>query len=115
MRWPDDTARLKAVKNNDEEYGPMIDRFKTVDVLYIDDFFKTEKGKRPTTADINIAFELLNYRYNNRNLITIISSEKTIGELLDIDEGTGSRIKQRCADNYSEVKEDINRNYRLRG
>ena len=115
MRWMDDTVRLKSVKNSDEEYGPMIERFKDVDVLYIDDFFKTERGKQPTTADINIAFELLNYRYNNRELITVISSEKTINELLDIDEAVGSRIKQRCGDNYSVVKEDINRNYRLRG
>ena len=115
MRWIDDTVKLKSVKNSHEEYGRLIDRFKTVDVLYIDDFFKTEKGKQPTAADINIAFELLNYRYNNRNLITIISSEKRIGELLDIDEAVGSRIKQRCRDNYSEVKEDVNRNYRLRG
>lgn len=115
MRWTDDTVKLKAVKNNDEEYGAMIEKFKRTDVLYIDDFFKTEKGKQPTTADVNIAFEMLNYRYNNRDLITIISSERTLGELLDIDEATGSRIKQRCGNNHISVERKPENNYRLRG
>lgn len=114
MRWTDDTVKLKAVKNNDEEYGKMIEKFKRAEVLYIDDFFKTEKDKQPTAADVNIAFELLNYRYNNRDLITIISSERTLGELLDIDEATGSRIKQRCGNNHIKVERKPENNYRLR-
>lgn len=115
MRWIDDTVKLKALKNYDEDYSRMIDKFKGAEVLYIDDFFKTEKGQRPTAADVNIAFELLNHRYNNRQLITIISSEKTLNELLDVDEAVGSRIKHRCGGNYIQVERGADRNYRLRG
>ncbi len=115
MRWIDDTVKLKALKGYDEDYSRRVDKFKDAEVLYIDDFFKTEKGQRPTAADVNIAFELLNHRYNSRRLITIISSERTLKELLDVDEAIGSRIKQRCGGNYIQVERSSDRNYRLRG
>lgn len=91
MLWRDESVRLKAIVNNDEEYEKVITPLKSIEILYIDDFFKGERGKPPTTADINLAFELLNYRYNNRNLITIISSERSVEELVDVDEAVGSR------------------------
>jgi DNA replication protein DnaC len=83
-------------------------------VLYIDDFFKTESGKLPTTAEINIAFEILNFRYNNPDLVTIISSEKGMSELLEIDEATGSRIFERSKDYSISIAKDKNKNYRLK-
>ena len=79
--------------------------WKTVEVLYIDDLFKTEQGRNPTTADVNIAFEILNYRYRNPELITIISSERTIQDIVKIDEAVGSRIFEKsrnCCINISE-------------
>lgn len=41
--------------------------------------------------DINIIFEIVNYRYFN-NLPMIISCEKNIDDLLDIDEAICSRL-----------------------
>ena len=78
----------------------MIDRFKKAEVLYIDDLFKTGRNPdgsepKPTAADINAAFEIINYRYNNPALLTIISSELNEDELLDIDEAVGGRIFER--------------------
>ena len=70
-------------------------------VLYIDDLFKIGKGQdgrkqRPTSADVNLAFEILNYRYNKPTCITIISSELYAEDILDIDEAIGSRIYERA-------------------
>ena len=115
MLWRDEIVQLKAVVMDDEAYGKAIKKLKEIDVLYIDDFFKTERGKAPSTAEINIAFELLNYRYNNPNLITIISSERLIDDIIDIDEAVGSRIYQRSKQYCLIVNYDRRKNYRLNG
>ena len=115
MLWRDEIVPLKASVTDDEVYGKAIRQLKEVDVLYIDDFFKTERGKIPTTAEINIAFEILNYRYNNRRLITIISSEKMMDDIIDIDEAVGSRIFQRSKNYCLSISEDRSKNYRLNG
>lgn len=113
MLWRDEIVNLKSIITNDEEYFKKINPLKTEKVLYIDDLFKTERGKYPTTAEINIAFEILNYRYINRNLITIISSESSINNLLDIDEAVGSRIYERSKYYCTYIEPDRTKNYRL--
>lgn len=94
MLWREDAPRLKALITDAEVYEAEMQTLKDVGVLYIDDFFKGSI----TEADKNLAFELLNARYNRR-AITIISSERTIEDVLDIDEGLGSRIHERAAGN----------------
>lgn len=91
MLWRSEAPRLKAYINERDTYEKEMDFLRKVDVLYIDDFFKGTISE----ADINLAFELLNNRYNSRKLITIISSEKTVEQILDIDEALGSRIYER--------------------
>ena len=118
MLWRDEIVKLKAVINEEEAYGNLINDLKKLDVLYIDDFFKTGKDRDgnityPTAPEIGIAFEILNYRYNNPNLITIISSERLIDDILDIDEGIGSRILQRANQYIMIINYDRARNYRL--
>lgn len=122
MLWRDDVVKLKANVNDSEVYDNMMHEFKTADVLYIDDLFKTGKNndgmpQKPTGADINIAFELLNYRYNNPELITLISSESRVTDILDIDEAIGGRIAERTIQfGYGiNIKPDRNKNYRLKG
>ena len=118
MLWRDDVTKLKSAVTDSEEYGKLIDRYKNAEVLYIDDLFKTGKVdsgfQKPTAADINVAFEILNYRYNNPALITIISSELTEDELLDIDEATGGRIYERAKKAFS-IGQDRKKNYRIKG
>ncbi|HCA28882.1 MAG TPA: hypothetical protein DEP23_04580 [Ruminococcaceae bacterium] len=119
MLWRDEAVKIKAAVTDDYEYGRLINPLKTVPVLYIDDFFKTandDRGqkKKPTQGDINVAFELLNYRYNSDRLVTIISSERTINEILDCDEAVGSRVYQRTKDYCWVIGKDIKKNYRLR-
>lgn len=114
MLWRDEIVPLKANVNDYEEYDKRIGYFKNVQVLYIDDFLKVERGKEPTSADVNIAFELLNYRYNNPDLITIISSEFTARDIISIDEAVGSRIYEKSKKYQININADINKNYRLR-
>ena len=117
MLWKEESTLLKAVINS-EVYGKKMERLKNVDILYIDDFLKPVKDKQgeilpPTSADSNLAFEILDYR-KNKQLRTIISSERHIGELIEIDEATGSRIVEMTRRKYlTNIKRDKSRNYRL--
>lgn len=117
MLWRDEASRLKAMIN-DGDYAEEMRKYKTIDVLYIDDLFKTGKtemqGKqRPTQADINLAFEILNSRAMQKK-ITIISSESTLLDLIDIDEAIGGRIKKECGDYCLNIAPDRSKNYRLK-
>lgn len=115
MLWRDEVRKLKATVN---EKDCEIDIYKDVEVLYIDDLFKTGKselGKRvpiPTQGDINVAFEIINSRYLSQKR-TIISTELSIEELLDIDVALGSRIKQMCGEYCLNLPHDLRKNYRL--
>lgn len=122
MLWRDEIMKLKASVTDPEAYSEQIKELKEVPVLYIDDFFKNGKGAdgksiRPTAADVNAAFEIINYRYNTPKLITIISSERTLDELMDIDEATTGRIIERSKEGgyCLNMKRDGSRNWRLRG
>lgn len=110
MAWRDASEALKAQLNT-PEYQQTMEDLKSVEVLYIDDLFKS--GKEPTARDINIAFELLNHRYLDRRLITIISSEYDVETLLRIDQAVGSRIYERSRGHYMVVDKDNRRNYRM--
>lgn len=119
MLWRDEATALKAVVNDDTEYQRLIAPLKTVQVLYIDDFWKTggaENGgkKFPTPGDINLAFEILNSRYNRPELVTILSGEWTTDELMGIDAAVGSRIYQRAKDYHFDIKRDPARNHRMK-
>ena len=98
--WRDLAVRAKAMVNDEPEYNRLVGPLKRVRVLYIDDLFKVGKGGVPTVGDVNLAFEILNHRYNNPKQITIISSEKSIDEILNIDEAVGSRIYERSRGFY---------------
>lgn len=87
----------------------LIDRLKTVEILYLDDLFK---GSQSDFDVKNIAYDIINYRYNN-NLTTIISSEYMIDELIEIDSAIAGRIKQRSKEYLLEIRGKEN-NYRMR-
>lgn len=117
MLWRDDAVKAKQLVNDYAEYQALIGPYKSAEVLYIDDLFKTGKNdkgetQRPTAADVNLAFEILNSRYTDPQKLTIISSECTVEELLAIDEGVGSRITERSV--VFSISKDRKKNYRLR-
>lgn len=96
MLWRDEVRELKALVNDNSAYRERMNLLKNVDVLYIDDFLK---GRAVSDGDLNVAFELLNARYNAWKR-TIISGERTIGAIMDIDEAIGSRIYERSKNGY---------------
>lgn len=118
MPWQDKIAELKSLSLDNERREEILKGLKTAPVLYIDDLFKTGRAAdgiaNPTGADIRLAFEIINYRYNNQ-LVTIISTEKLPQELVEIDEATGSRIIEKARNNIFSIGKNWERNYRLRG
>ena len=106
MRWRDESRQLKSLLNTDEVEKP-IERLKRVQVLYIDDFFKGSANE----ADVRLAFEIINARYNNSRLRTIFSSEIDFEGLEEIDESLCGRIYERSS-GYRLHSPNVN--YRLR-
>ena len=112
MSWIDDSRTLKA-NLYERDYGEIVEPYKNAEVLYIDDFFKNE----PTSADIRLANEILNYRYNKARtakdrMITIISSEKPINTLIEIDKAIAGRVVEMSGNYLVLLKDAVN--YRLK-
>lgn len=115
MLWCEESKKLKAIVNDFALYNDAINKYKSASVLYIDDFLKTQNGEQPTKGDINLAFEILNSRLMETDKITIISSEKTLTDILTYDEATMSRIYQKTGKYKTNIAKDLEKNYRLRG
>ena len=113
MLWTDISKKLKA-NINEDAYAEIIQPYKDVEVLYIDDFFKVRKGQLPTNADVNIAFDILNTRLFSKEKVTIISSEFTLNKLLSVDEATISRIVENAKHFVVNLEEDSKKNYRFK-
>ncbi len=114
LLWEQESKRLKAIINEPEFTGEM-HKLEAAECLFIDDLFKPirgENGDLPTSAaDLRLAFQLISYRYANR-LPTIISSEKYLTEIMDLDEATGSRIYERAKGYTLTVERDRSRDQR---
>jgi DNA replication protein DnaC len=122
MLWRDDVNKIKSNITEADKYSELMNTYKNAEVLYIDDLFKNGKGadgkvQPPTASDIQTAFEILNYRANNKHLITIISSERNILDLIEIDEATGGRIAEMAFEKGFgfNINPDKSKNYRLKG
>lgn len=109
MPYREIITKIKQIITDELEYNRLMGKYKKARVLLIDDF---AKGKI-TESDINIMFEIINYRYLNNKPI-IISSELTQERLLDFDEAVGSRIIEMCKNRTIQAI-GIENNYRLRG
>lgn len=114
MSWVDESKDLKAKVNDSKAYSSMINKYKNIDVLYIDDFLKAGRNKAPSDADITLAFEIINYRSKRRDLQTIISSEFDIGQVSEMDEALGSRISAMAREYCIAIPPDKTKNYRTK-
>lgn len=108
MAYRNAVTRIKQNMIDEEGYNRELNRYTSARVLYIDDLLKG----RLTEADINILYEIVNYRYMN-NLPIIISTEKAPNDLLIFDEAIGSRIIEMCRGNIIHLQ-GKELNYRLR-
>ena len=82
-----------------DAYASEIRKCLDADILLIDDLFKSRSNNEITTAQLNYIYEIVNQRYANRQL-TIFTTEKSVQQLLDIDEAIGSRIVELAKKKY---------------
>lgn len=117
MPWREDATAIKSMKGDDPRRETRLTEIKSAPVLYIDDLLKTAAGLDgrtvPTNADINLAFEIINYRYLS-DLPTIVSTELYPEELTAIDEATAGRILEKAKGKVLRITRDKRRNYRLK-
>lgn len=106
MRWRDESRQIKAMIT--ENVDDFLDRLKKVSVLYIDDFFKGGVSD----ADLRLAFEIINARYNDSRLRTIFSSELMLRDIMQKDEALGSRIYERAEGFIVKAPQE---NWRMKG
>lgn len=116
MQWLPESRRIKS-DINEASLDEALDKYYRADILYIDDLFKQQRSHgakpQPTDADVKIAFMLINDRYNSRKP-TIITSEWFLSDdLMEIDEGTFSRIYERTKGGFLlEINPGEGKNYR---
>lgn len=99
------------LRQGQADISSKLQEMKKVDVLIWDDLFKGRV--QPTDFDLEITFEVLNYRYLNL-LPTVCSSERLSFNLLAIDKAIGSRILERGRGHLVEIDKQ-EANYRLFG
>ena len=107
MSYREVITTLKQNIMDEVYYHRVMGKYKNARVILIDDLFK---GK-VTESDINIIFELLNFRYFNK-LPVIVSCEMDVARILSVDEAIGSRLVEMCK--CVEVKGN-KLNYRIYG
>ena len=111
--WIEDFKALNFLQSDRKEFNWKIRSLKDAEILYIDDLFKVKKGEEVTNTDVQIAFSVINHRYNN-NMKTIISSELTLEELVELDEAIAGRIAEKAGEFVLNVDSNPNANYRFR-
>lgn len=98
FKWREDGKTAKGLVGS-SDYDKFMRNVREIKCLYIDDFLKAKDG-RVTDGDVNLAFDIINSRYCNAGLLTIISSELSIDRIISIDEAIGSRIYERSKRHY---------------
>lgn len=107
MAYRNAVTRIKQNIIDEKIYHQELNQYTLARVLFIDDLLKG----RLTETDINILYDIVNYRYMN-NMPIIISTEKEPRELLEFDEAIGSRLIEMCRGNIIQLQgKDLN--YRL--
>jgi len=99
--YREEIVKIKQTVIDHETYQRELNKWKNARVLFIDDLFK---GKI-TDADINVIYEIINYRYLNR-LPIIITSELNLGALDSIDQAITSRIYEMSKGFFNEMGGD---------
>lgn len=99
---------LKQSVMDEENFIREMAKYTNPRVLFIDDFLKG----RTTPADINYIYRIINSRYLKDKPL-IISSEKTVEDILGWDEAIGSRLIEMAGENIISFDKNTS-NYRLR-
>lgn len=107
---------LNRLSDTADDFGRLMNDYKNVRVLLIDDLFKSAKtySGEVNQNDVRIMMDIVNYRCL-KGLPTLFSSEYTPFDIINIDEALGGRIIEMCGKNIVVIKKDIHLNYRFRG
>lgn len=110
MAYRDAVTSLKQMLGHENKnlYNEKMYSLKNARVLFIDDLLKGKVNE----SDINIMYEIINYRYLQRTPV-IVSTEKSIEELLAFDEAIASRLIEMSKGNIITFDDSVP-NYRLR-
>ena len=113
IRWNDTFQDILRLSEN--KYRELRERklraIERAEILFIDDFFKSAK---PSEAEKSLAFNIIESRYVNSKP-TIITSDRTLGEINEIREDIAGRIYEKTGDEFLiKIGKDINKNYRFR-
>lgn len=117
MPWRQDIRELKGKSKDLSAQSEALKKYQEAPILYIDDLFKVRKSAdgscSPSDADVNLAFDIVNHRYIKK-LPTIISTESSPAELVEIEEAIGGRIVEMAQGHTYCIERKPGRNYRLR-
>lgn len=96
--WNSEISNLISLKKSfspegQEEYRKKIKELKTCQVLYIDDFLQLDNN---VEESMSIAYEIINSRYTDDSLITIISSEIVQDKLYKMSRAVCGRIIEKA-------------------
>lgn len=108
--WRDIFHKMESYRYDEQKYTEYLHQLADIEVLIIDDFLKLNDNNKQGSA-LEIAFDIINRRYNNQKA-TIISSEMQITDLEKLDKALSGRIKERCGKFMLNIKYDDSRNYR---
>lgn len=115
--WDELRNRIEANRFNESGYNAIFKELKAADVLYIDDFLKTEHRADaapapPTRDDLKAAYPVINARYMARKR-TVISTEHYDSELNKYDTAIAGRISQRARGFIIQIARAADRDYRM--
>lgn len=111
IQWNDENMR-------EAKWNKKIDDYKKAEVLFLDGLFKPvrENGEwsMPSKEEIEITREVLEYRKTHQ-LMTFITSERYLSEMLEADEQIGMLIFAGTkGKHFYDVKREASRNYRIK-
>jgi DNA replication protein DnaC len=108
--WTDFIGEVKRdmMGEKTNEVSVRMKEIKNAEVLFLDEVFKEYNA-----TDRRYLAEIINYRYTN-DLKTIITSEKLLNELLDIDEATFGRAVEKCEGFMINIPRDRKKDWRIR-
>lgn len=107
--WTDFVSKCKrdmmSEKSND--VSARMEEVKNVDVLFLDEVLK-----KYNETDLKYLIEIINYRSTNGKK-TILTSERLMTELIDVDEATFGRAVEKCKGFMINIPKDRAKNYRI--
>lgn len=105
VKYTDWLDLMRSIKSFDYR---KLEECRNARALFLDDLYK----RNPSPEESKATMELINHRYRN-GLLTIVTSERTAAELLEIDEAVVGRIIEKCGPNWCAIGKSPGRNYRM--